>query len=101
MNNCTFTKLATAFLLFVGNMAFSPSLYSQSPGNVSSDLYMWLRADEQVVLGSGADVQRWNDVSGNTTKFAIQGTANNRPTVVNSQINSNKVICVKIMGKVL
>jgi len=53
---------------------------------------MWLRADEQVVLGTGAEVQRWNDVSGNAAKYAIQNIANNRPTVVNSQINSNKVI---------
>ncbi len=66
--------------------------YAQSPGDVSSNLYMWLRADEQVVLGSGSQVQRWNNVDGNTTRFALQSTASQRPILVNSQINGNKVL---------
>ncbi len=70
--------------------SFSLSSYAQSPGNVSSNLYMWLRADEQVV--GGAQVQRWNNVDGNTTRFAIQSLATHRPTLVNSQINGHKIL---------
>lgn len=73
-------------------ISFSLPIYAQSPGNVSSNLYMWLRADDQTVLSGGAQVQRWNNADGNTTRFAIQTTANQRPTLVNSQINGHKIL---------
>jgi len=72
--------------------SFSLPSYAQSPGDVSSNLYMWLRADEQVVLGGGSQVQRWNNVDGNATRFAIQSLAAHRPTLVNSQINGHKIL---------
>lgn len=92
MNNCIFTKKIKIYLSFVLLTSLSLPVYAQSPGNVSSNLYMWLRADDQTVLAGGAQVQRWNNVDGNTTRFAIQGTANQRPTLINSQINGHKVL---------
>ncbi len=90
--NCVLTKfIKVCYLLFCSSF-FTSTLVAQSPGNVPSDLYMWLRADKNVMLGSGIDVQRWNDVNGNAAKYAIQSIANNRPKIVNSQINGNKVI---------
>ncbi len=72
--------------------SFSLPVYAQSPGDVSSNLYMWLRADEQTVLNGGAQVQRWNNIDGNSTRFGIQTTANQRPILVNSQINGHKIL---------
>ena len=92
MNNYRFTKSIKTYLCLVFAASFSLPLYAQSPGNVSSNLYMWLRADEQTVLGGGAQVQRWNNTDGNFTRFAIQNTANQRPILVNSQINGHKVL---------
>jgi len=92
MGNCTFTKKIKIYLSLVFMASCSSLVYAQSPGNVSSNLYMWLQADGQTVLGSGAQVQRWNNINGNTTRFAIQGTANQRPTLVNDQINGHKVL---------
>lgn len=92
MDNYTFTKKVIICLLLAFGASFSLPIYAQSPGSVSSNLDMWLRADDQTVLGSGAQVQRWNNTNGNTSKFAIQNTANQRPILVNNQINGHKVL---------
>jgi hypothetical protein len=56
----------------------------------TSNLKMWLRADQQVTTSSSA-VTNWGDISGNANN-AAQATANSQPLWVDSTMNVNPVV---------
>jgi len=93
MNNCIYIKTIKIVLtlICVGVLVFPSSVDAQAPGNVSNNLYMWLRADQATNL-SGANVTQWSDMNGNSTRYAIQNTASSSPELVNNQINGNKIL---------
>ena len=61
-----------------------------TPGGVSSNLDLWLRADAGVTE-SGGQVSQWDDQSGNGFN-ATQGTAANQPLLTNAALNNNPTI---------
>ncbi|WP_456461974.1 T9SS type A sorting domain-containing protein [Reichenbachiella sp.] len=61
-----------------------------APGGVSSGLTLWLRPDEGLET-SGSLVTSWKDVSGSGND-ADQGDSNEKPSLVNKEINDNDAI---------
>ncbi|WP_422358787.1 T9SS type A sorting domain-containing protein [Reichenbachiella sp.] len=61
-----------------------------APGGVSSGLTLWLRPDEGLET-SGSLVTSWKDVSGSGND-ADQGDNNEKPSLVNNEINNNDAI---------
>lgn len=60
---------------------------AQSPGNVSSNLQLWLKADAGTsTTTNGSSLSQWDDQSGNS-KHALQATVNNQP--IYTQIGNN------------
>ncbi len=59
--------------------------HAQSPGNVSSNLQLWLKADAGV---TGNPVTTWADQSG----LSNDATATTGPTVLSSQLNGNPTL---------
>ena len=66
--------------------------FSQAPGNVSTGLRWWLKANANVysnagttLAANGSTVQQWNDLA--TANHASQVTAGNRPTYRTNRIN--------------
>ena len=52
-----------------------------------TNLQVWLKADNGVVLGSGSSVSQWTDMSGNANN-ATQSNSSFQPTLVTNAINS-------------
>ena len=65
------------------------SLLTNSPGNVASNLQLWLRADQGIAL-TGTDVDSWADQSLNGFTGASQGTADAQ--YVATGLNFNPVL---------
>lgn len=64
-------------------------VYGQAPGNVSSNLQIWYKADSGVTGTS--NVSNWADISGNGND-ASQGTMANQPSLLNNEVNLNPSI---------
>src|SRR5436190_14618720 len=77
--------LCAAFFAFSGLHAFA-----QAPGGVSSNLTLWLKADNTTTV-AGSPVQTWTSSGGSATGYKVtQPTVANRPTLVNGATNSSK-----------
>lgn len=86
-------KLAHHFLITLMMAILNVSfVYAQSPGNVSADLRLWLKANAGVVNTTGA-VNQWNDQSVNANNLA-QTTASRQPSFKSTSelINFNSVV---------
>ena len=79
------TLLATVTLL-------SFSIFAQSPGNVSTNLSAWYKADAGVT--GTTNVSLWADQSGNGNN-AIQNTTANQPALVTGDINFKSSLLIK------
>src|SRR5689334_9765261 len=63
---------------------------AQSPGGVSSNLTLWLKADNAASV-TGSPVQSWTTSGGSATGYKVsQATAANRPTLVSGAANNIK-----------
>src|SRR5688572_8496564 len=77
--------LCTAIFAFAGLSAFA-----QSPGGVSANLTLWLKADNTATI-TGSPVQTWSTSGGSAAGYNVtQATAANRPTLVNGATNYTK-----------
>ncbi|GAA3622486.1 choice-of-anchor D domain-containing protein [Flavivirga jejuensis] len=65
------------------------ALLTNSPGNVSSNLQLWLRADQGIAL-TGTDVDSWSDQSTNGFTGTSEGTAD--AEYVTSGLNYNPIL---------
>lgn len=75
--------------LFLGTTYFSKA---QNPGNISTDLRLWLKADAGTnTVIDGANVSSWTDQSPESND-AAQGTGGNQPTFKEVGINNNPSI---------
>ena len=84
MKNNSLSKLINlAFVGFV--LLLSLSSLAQSPGNVSTNLSVWLKAN--VGVSGTTNVSSWADQSGNGNN-AIQNTPANQPALLSDDINS-------------
>ncbi|MGY5351379.1 hypothetical protein ACXGQW_02195 [Wenyingzhuangia sp. IMCC45533] len=71
-------------------MLASFTVFSQSPGNISSDIRLWLKADTGTnTTTDGGGITSWNDQSGNSFNATGTGAA---VYSVNDEFNYNPVI---------
>jgi len=71
------------FSLFTAaSLAISLESIAQSPGGVTGNNTVWLKANTGVTLGTGNTVTTWNELSGAavTGNFSTQGAAINKPS---------------------
>src|SRR5258707_3260467 len=73
-------------LIVVALCCLSPGAYAQSPGGVSTNLSLWMKAESALPLAGGTLTQ-WKDEM-NVNTFSITGT----PTVVKNVINFHPVV---------
>ncbi|UOK41304.1 MULTISPECIES: PKD-like domain-containing protein [Flavobacterium] len=79
------TILCSAVLALTGLTSFS-----QSPGGVSANLTLWLKADNPATI-TGSPVQAWSTSGGSAAGYSVtQGTVANRPTLINGATNYTK-----------
>ena len=83
-------------LIFTG-VSFSDNYFftlavpdAPAPGDVSTSLTLWLKADDGVTESSNI-VSDWTDQSGNNND-AAQGSTDSRPTFVSNTLNGNPVM---------
>ncbi|ESU28541.1 hypothetical protein FLJC2902T_19140 [Flavobacterium limnosediminis JC2902] len=77
--------LCTAVFAFAGIHAFA-----QSPGGVSANLTLWLKADNPATI-TGSPVQTWTTSGGSAAGYNVtQATAANRPALINGATNYTK-----------
>lgn len=84
MQNPPLSRIYT-FLSILLSLCFF-EIQAQSPGNVSSNLELWLKADAGVTGSS--PVTAWADQSGN----GLDATASNNPTLITDGLNFNPTI---------
>lgn len=73
-------------LFVVALCCLSPGTYAQSPGGVSTNLTLWMKAESAQPV-AGGNLTQWKDEK-NTNTFSISGT----PTVVKNVINFHSVV---------
>ncbi|WP_035656263.1 immunoglobulin domain-containing protein, partial [Flavobacterium enshiense] len=77
--------LCSAFLALTGLTSFA-----QSPGGVSGNLTLWLKANNPATI-TGNPVQTWSTSGGSAAGYNVtQASATNRPTLVSGATNSSK-----------
>ena len=69
---------------------FSPNT-SVHPGNVATNLALWLRSDHDVITDGANQVIAWGDQSGNSN-HAYQLSGSNTPTYSTNRVNGNPVL---------
>ena len=69
------------FGLFIFLAFFVMSAFSQSPGNVSTNLKLWVRSDSGVITTPGNQVTQWNNQIANPT-ITLQASKPATPHVV-------------------
>ena len=80
-------KKITLLLILAALFGSANLLQAQSPGGVSTNLSLWLKADVGTTT-VGADVNAWADQSGNGYT-ADQSGNTHRPTLVSNTLNFN------------
>lgn len=65
--------------------------YAQSPGGVSTNLRLWLKANTGLTLSPATQVQTWADQSGNSLN-ATQATVSLRPLQITNRVNFNPTV---------
>jgi len=75
-------------ILLLGLMTLSPiTSFAQSPGGVSSNLTLWLKADNATTI-TGSPIQKWTTSGGSATGYNVsQANAANMPILVNGATN--------------
>lgn len=66
-------------------------LNQPSPGGISANLTLWLKADKGVVI-EGGNVKEWVDNGGNVANNAIQTTSSAQPSLLADALNGNPAV---------
>lgn len=78
---------------------FLSILVSGVNAQIPSGSVLWLRADQQVITGTGNKVTNWNDVSGNNNNVSQSNTANQPVLIQNVFGNMPSVLFDGVNGK--
>jgi hypothetical protein len=85
------TAITPCRLFLIGMIFFYQIAQCQSPGGVSSGLYLWLKADAGVVQSSG-NVSQWNNQAATSMTTQVSKTISSAVTLVSNGINNRPVI---------